>query len=264
MSVFIVMGQARSQITCSQQAEAAGAMMVQSKRKSGSNRKADRKQQKCMDAEIPAPPEAAVPAGLTRTAVYRKVPVAVRCRLDKAILLRGTNGNAVDEIHAEFDLAERFGVSARALRSYARKLADLVKPAMSAQVMAAMLGCLPNSYRSQLVAGSQTLLLSRVISALTDDRAEALSASDLGRLATVLEAIAKRSNDADTKTGSKKRRSKKHNSISDDTDLADESKVAQAIRMVYGLTWPTEGAAEGVSDMPQDPKHDHAHQASSR
>ncbi len=124
---------------------------------------------------------------LTRSAVYQRVPLEIRNKLDEAILLRPAGCQSVASIAARFQLKERYGVSTRVLAAYAGRLERFIRPAMTSQVMAGVLGCLPERYRRQLVEGSQVLLVSRVIQALSDDEsAAALSVAELAKLAYVL------------------------------------------------------------------------------
>ena len=195
--------------------------------------------------------EASLPEWLTRSSVYKKVPVGVRGRLDEAILLRPAECATLDQIAEKFELAERFGISGTALRSYARKLEQYVRPAAASQLMAGVLGCLPEGYQQRLLAGSQVLLLSRVVKSLSAEGGGELSVAELAKLASVLSAMGGRSRvpTAHSKSsrppasGSKTIRGM-HSSTSDEgePDLSaatgNPTKLAEAVRMLYGLSWP--------------------------
>lgn len=180
---------------------------------------------------------ASPPSWLTRSPVYRKVPVAVRGRLDAAILLRPADCPTLEAIAQKFDLEGRYGISPDSLANYARKLEQFVRPAMTSQVMAGVLGCLPASYRRQLVAGGQVMLLSKVVQALADDEREAaLSVADLAKLAAVLAAVSvsgplKPPPAGSTRAGHKGRR----NVLAGGAAIEDPTQLAEAVKMVYGL-----------------------------
>jgi hypothetical protein len=169
--------------------------------------------------------------------VYRKVPVAVRARLDAAILLRPADCPTLEAIARKFDLGGRYGISPDSLANYAHKLEQFVRPAMTSQVMAGMLGCLPARYRRQLVAGGQVMLLSKVVQALADDEREAaLSVADLAKLAAVLAAMsgAGGSKSYAAKAGGAARRGPR-NVLAGGAAIEDPTQLAEAVKMVYGL-----------------------------
>jgi len=177
------------------------------------------------------------PSWLTRSRVYQQVPVAVRGRLDAAILLRPADCPTLEAIARKFDLEGRYGVSLGSLAGYAEKLEQLVRPAMMSQVMAGVLGCLPASYRHQLVAGGQVMLLSRVVQALADDeREEALSVADLAKLAAVLAAVSGSRPTKSSAGGSGKAAHKSaRNVLAGGAAIEDANQLNEAVKMVYGL-----------------------------
>ncbi len=183
--------------------------------------------------------ESRVPAGLARTSVYRRVPAAIRSRLDKAILLHPDERATLEAVAAEFKLAERYRITPTALQTYARKLEQLIRPVLTSQLIAAALGCLPESYRQQLVDGSQVLLLSRIVQGLTTGDESGLPVADLAKLASILSAVAGRTTTARART---RGAGGKPTSASKDADApvsaADPAKMAEAVRMLYGLSWP--------------------------
>ena len=182
-----------------------------------------------------------MPDWLTRSSVYKKVPISVRGRLDEAILLRPADCATLDQIADKFELAERFGISGSALRSYARKLEQFVRPAVASQLMAGVLGCLPEAYRQRLIAGGQVLLLSRVVQALLAEGGAELSVADLAKLASVLSAMGNRSRlpALKAKAAPTTRTSQTGEGEPDPEPAAgNPTKLAEAVRMLYGLPWP--------------------------
>jgi len=200
----------------------------------------------------PAKPaaEPCAPARLTQSSVYRRVPAAVRCRLDQAIVLRPADCTTPEAIAEKFDLEKRYGVSLSVLRSYARKLEQFVRPAVASQFLAGVLGCLPESYRRQLVAGNQVLLLSRVVQALTAPGESGLPVSDLARLASLLSSFARqtRATPGPTCPHQSENTSEKKGPDTPVTD-PDPTRLAEAVRTVYGLPWPPDAA--GAAETPQ-------------
>jgi len=181
----------------------------------------------------------AVPAWLARSSIYKRVPVRVRIRLDKAILFRPPESPTLEAVADKFKLSERYNISLASLRNYARKLEQFVKPAMGSQLLAELLGCLPESYRQQVASGNQVLLLSKVLQALTMGGADALSVADLAKFSTILSGIASRTNMGSKKsTGSGPK--KKGPPAESEPSGAEPGKVAEAVRMLYGLPWPPE------------------------
>jgi hypothetical protein len=180
-----------------------------------------------------------LPAWLTRSSVYKKVPVAVRGRVDEAILLRPAKCATLEQIAEKFELAGRYGISHSALRSYARKLEQFVRPAVASQLMAGVLGCLPEGYRQRLVAGGQVLLLSRVVQALSAEGGAELSVAELAKLASVLSAVGSRSRSpAAGAKAAPHTRSSSAGEVDPKPPTGDPAKLAEAVRMLYGLPWP--------------------------
>ena len=62
------------------------------------------------------------PPALARTSVCKRVPIAVRTRLDEAILLRPDDCPTLEAIADKFALTDRYGIKGPALRTYARRL----------------------------------------------------------------------------------------------------------------------------------------------
>ena len=116
---------------------------------------------------------------LGRTQVYKRLPGHLRGRVDEAILLRPEECSSLETIVQRFGLEEKYGITMKALRGYAHKLEQLARPAAASHLLARVLGCLPEEDRRRLLAGSEVLLLSRVIQALSDGKAEALCVADL-------------------------------------------------------------------------------------
>ena len=175
---------------------------------------------------------------LTRTQVYRRVPQPQRGRLDAAILLRPPNCSTLKAIARRFDLQNQYGLKYASLKIYARRLEEFVRPAMTAQVMAGILGCLPERHRRQVFDGSQILLVSKVLNLLDDTGGDAsLSVAELAKLAAVLASAAGKGRGRDG--------SSNNNQLPLNDDPAattgdrpappDASRLSAAVRMVYGL-----------------------------
>lgn len=198
-----------------------------------------------------SPESIPVPASLMRSSVYRKLPVGVRAQVDEAILARPAASPTLEAIAERFKLHERFGISSTSLRSYAGKLERYVRPAVGAQIMAGVLGCLPPGYRRRLLAGSQVLLLSRVVQALLNSESAEMSVADLAKLASVLSSMARqgastprraaggRDSDQAARRGGRRSSTGKHSADeAGPIDAGDPAKLAQTVRMLYGLPWP--------------------------
>jgi hypothetical protein len=192
-----------------------------------------------------APPEKAsvrLPIGLARTSVYRRVPETVRPRLDEAILLRPSECPTLEAIGRKFRLAEEYGVTHKGLKTYASRLERLVRPVLTAQVMAGALGCLPESYRQQLVAGTRVMLLSRVVQTLQGREPSSLTIADLAKLASILSAVARPGTDTEggvsrrPRSGCPDRPHGAERAVPRDAP----ARITEAVRLVYGLTWPPE------------------------
>lgn len=180
----------------------------------------------------------AVRPALARTSLYRRVPTSIRRQVDRALLLRPEACATLDAVAARFKLGERFGVTREALRTYARRLEGLVEPVIAGNLVAAILGCLPESYRRRLADGGRILLLSRVVQALTQGQAK-LAPADLAKLAGLVAAV-------DGKTTIRPEKSKAYKpgkalaqrSRRQQPTLADARNLAEAVHMIYGLDWP--------------------------
>lgn len=178
-------------------------------------------------------------AGMNRSVVVRRVPPVVRRRLDRAILLRPKGLATLEAMDAALGLSG-FGVSAAALRAYARRLERMVRPQAMSQLLAEALGCLPAAFREGLLAGGQVLLLSRVVRALADEKGEPLAVADLVRLGTVLSKL------SPVRRGS--RRAGRSIKGRRDAGAGGGTELAGAIRAVYGLDWPAESPASPGHD----------------
>lgn len=170
-----------------------------------------------------------VAGALIASPVIQRVPAAVRRRLDRALFQRTGRGLTLEQVAQELDLG-RFGVSMDNLTGYAAALDELIRPVASAQIVAGMLGCLPASLRARILRGNQVLLLSKLQQVLWESQASVIEAGELVKLATVLKSAAHRRR---RKGGT----SKKKNMRADEA-LFDEARMAEAVRSLYGLTWP--------------------------
>jgi hypothetical protein len=190
--------------------------------------------------------EAGVQA-LSRSAVCRRVPVRIQSKLNRAIMLRSSSRASIDALAAKYDLPKQYGVSAAALRSYARRLEELLRPVLASQLVAAALGCMPEAYRRQALAGSQVLLLSRFVGCVWQGDA-ALSAAEMAKLAAVLGSFAEKGASKTARSG--------RPATPDGTPSSNgqPTKLAEAVRAVYGLTWPpTSRESEKASQAQQEP-----------
>lgn len=170
---------------------------------------------------------------LADSPVCRRLPVDVRLRLEHALFDRGRTGKTLEQISDELSLT-KYLICPGDVTDYARTFDELVRPAVSAQVLAGVLGCLPASYRKRLVRGSEVLLLSKLTQALSADSEETISVSELMKLASILRAAAgKRAVHRERQRG--KRRAASMESFSDD-------HVSAAVGRLYGLSWPSESA----------------------
>jgi hypothetical protein len=174
------------------------------------------------------------------------VPTDVRLRLDRALLRRPAGAASLEAVAARFHLQEEYGVGPTALRTYARRLDDMVRPVLTSQLLAAALGCLPRDFRDRLIAGSEVVLLSRLVQALTAEEAEPLSVADLGRLATILSGLARRAGShgpgrrtpGDRRAGTGLRAGDVLRDGIDDASLAPGDpppRLAEAVKMLYGI-----------------------------
>jgi hypothetical protein len=130
---------------------------------------------------------------------------------------------------------------------------------MANHLMSGLLGCMPRRYRERLVAGSQVLLLSRVVQALTraqpeaqtaadsgeTDDADPLSVSELAKLASILSSLTARVTPDGAKTATKRSKQKSTGSQTGrpgdaQNTKVDHDKLSEAVRMLYGLDWPAE------------------------
>jgi len=178
---------------------------------------------------------------LVRTLVHRRVPLSARRKLDRAILLRPEGCRTLDAIEAKFRLTNKYGVSRTSLRTYARKLERVAEPIFAGNLAAAIMGCMPATYRTDVAAGSQIILVSRLVQALTKKRPESgLEVADLVRLASALRSATSTLNAV--KTGGT--RGCGHNSDGREkmgkTSLCAASlpTLTEVLRTAYGLELP--------------------------
>lgn len=191
---------------------------------------------------------ASVAEALKHSAVYRRLAVHTRAQLDAAILRRPTGLQSLEEIARRFGLdAQR--ISRGALRSYARRLEELARPAAASQVLAAIFGCLPSAYERRLLAGTQVLLLSRVVQALAASES-ALSVAELSRLSMALAALARSGLTARSRGYARPRSAR-----TDATRSASlpPARIAELVRDIYGLDIR---ASAGPTNSSESPKGD--------
>lgn len=178
-----------------------------------------------------------VSLGLARLAVYKRVPPLVRARLDEAILLRPKGSETLEAIAERFALRERYGLGAKALETYACRIEQLVRLVVTSHLIASLFGCLPEPYRQRLAAGTQVLLLSRVVQALNARGSEALPVADLAKLASIVASVAGRTAGPGVKSKAGK---KKDGHAAADANQVTPTKLAESVRALYGLDWPPE------------------------
>ncbi len=182
--------------------------------------------------------ESEIPAWLARSGVYRRMPVAARGRLDAAILLRPKDCPTLEAIAEKFKLAERYGISRAALRAYAGKLEQLVRPMAAAQVLAGVLGCLPVSYRRKLAAGSEVMLLSRLVKTLHDEKSSTLAVADLAKLAVLLKTMSQPNKKSEKPKPRQKTPPREPLPPTPESAASDSEGMAETVRTLYGLSWP--------------------------
>jgi hypothetical protein len=175
-----------------------------------------------------------VPDWLARSPVFCRVPAHKRARLDRAILLPAEEPESFEEIARKFKLTEEYGISTAALRTYARKLDELIRPTVTSHVMAGVLSCLPKSYRRKLMDGSEVMLISRVLNAL-DSGESRLETAELAKLGSILAGIG-RSRQAAARVARAGRAGAGR--APEDVVPNEPIRVAESVRQVYGLPWP--------------------------
>jgi hypothetical protein len=178
---------------------------------------------------------------ITRTSVYRRVPVTTRRKLDRALLTRPKECATLDAILEQFKLSERFGITREALRTYARKIEQLIEPHLAGHLAAAVLGCMPTAYRNEVAAGSEIILISKVVQALTKKKGQGqgqLEAPDLLKLASALRAAGQRKPKSCNKGSSSRDGVRKTPEADKGNAKTDQKVLAETVRTVYGLDWP--------------------------
>lgn len=189
---------------------------------------------------------------LARTVVYKRVPLSTRRALDRAILVRPQGCATLEAIEERFRLTERFGVSRDNLRTYARKLERVAQPCFAGNLAAAILGCMPAAYGSQVAAGSQIILISRLVQALTLKQSR-LEIPELIRLASALRfanptGVAR--NAATKGCGQQGKIRGRDDAVS--SCFSNEATLAEAVRTVYGLEYPAH--RPNGAETPRSPK----------
>jgi len=175
---------------------------------------------------------------LARTLVYKRVPLSIRRRLDRAILLRPEGCGTLEAIGAKFKLADKYGVSRDNLRTYARKLERVAEPYFAGNLAAAVLGCMPASYRAQVTVGSQIILISRLVKALTQNEST-LKISDLVRLSSILRTATATgaARNATTKGCGRNGENRRRLGASP-ASPSRQAALVEAVKTVYGLEYP--------------------------
>ncbi|HPD30436.1 MAG TPA: hypothetical protein PLL20_10600 [Phycisphaerae bacterium] len=199
---------------------------------------------------------------LARTAVYKRVPFSTRRALDRAILARPEGCATLEAIEARFRLTERFGVSRDNLRTYARKLERVAEPCFAGNLAAAILGCMPTAYGSQVAAGSRIILVSRLVQALTQGESR-LEIPELIKLASALRlahATAVARNAAMKGCGG--RGKDRGRDRKDSWCFSNQAALAEAVRTVYGLEYPAHRPTG--AETPGSPKPEIARQPTRR
>jgi hypothetical protein len=169
--------------------------------------------------------------------------MAERTKLDRAIIFRPPGLKTVAAIMCHFALQEKYELSAEEVTAYAEKVEQLVRPEVTSQVMAGVLGCLPKAYRRQLVAGGEVLLVSRVLQALNTQET-GLTVAEMAKLASIPMSLARRSGSEQQGGvgGGRVRKSRSGQAHGGDDPSAegggDPIKLAESVRLLYGLSWP--------------------------
>jgi hypothetical protein len=174
---------------------------------------------------------------LARSTVVRKLPLRLLARVERAVLGRASSGKTLDDIAANLSL-ETHGITPGALKQYARMLDELIRPVAAAQVMAGVLGCLPETYQRRILTGNQVLLLSKVAHILTHTPDDKIQSSELVKLAGVLRSAARHSQKSSEQT---ERKGKASRSV----ETLNIEEMGRAVRSVFGLCWPMSGKKSG-------------------
>jgi hypothetical protein len=188
------------------------------------------------------------PLQLLRSSVYRRLPPEVRHQVDEAILQRPAECPSLEKIAAKFELAQRYHVSVSALKRYAGKLEKLARPVVASHLMTHVIHCLPEANRADLIAGGEVMLLSRLFRKLIDKGKDDsdLSIADLAKLASILVSVVSKMTSAGGVPPGRGEKSGARQCCSGPVAY-DENSLAQAVRSLYGLDWPSE-RARGASE----------------
>ncbi len=198
----------------------------------------NRKVRKKAASRIAGRRDTRAPGSITKTKVFRQLPVALRMKLDRALLASVPGRHGVKPLIERFAL-EPYGITPAALLRYARLLHEAVRPAATSQVMSSLLGCLPDAQRQSLLEGSRVLLLSRVIRVLSEAGAESLSVNDMQRLASILKSMGDASSRG-LRRSSPDISSANANSHNKEGFPEPGEALAESVRLLYGLPWPLE------------------------
>ena len=174
-----------------------------------------------------------VPEEMTRSAIYRRLPMTTRMDLDGALLLRTENGQTLESIASRFRLKESYRIGLAALKAYVGHLESAVRPVAKSLMIANLMGCLPAEQRAKLTEGSRVLLLSRVLQ-LMDQSDPPLSVGDIARLATLFKSS---SGPAPHSTRASSEESAGDSNAARDAPPDDGGLhyVNEAVRRLYGL-----------------------------
>ena len=192
-----------------------------------------------------------------RSPVYRKLPVRTLARLHEAIVLRPAGMNSAAAIAAHFDLPGRYGISVAMLKTYAARVEEMVRPAVTSQVLAGVLGCLPESHRRRLIAGSEVLLVSKMLQAL-EHAGTALSVAEMAKLGSILGSLGRRESRRIQRPSSSGTPDASDSSVESKGHGTRQSpiKLAETVRLLYGLSWPPEDAIQATVQRAKGPGPD--------
>jgi hypothetical protein len=180
------------------------------------------------------------PALLTRTSVYKRLPDSLRNQLDQALLERPKDCATLNAVARKFQLAQRFGITTRALRAYAAKLDQLAEPVYAGRLVNSLLECLPDARPAELTDGGDVMLISRVVQALTQ-KDKKLAAPDLARAALLFGSNAAKQRLTSCKKEGYTDQGKPNRSPAEASPAQSRpDNLAESVRMVYGLGWPSE------------------------
>ncbi|MCL2329675.1 MAG: hypothetical protein FWC56_00050, partial [Phycisphaerae bacterium] len=152
----------------------------------------------------------------------------------------------IPAILRHFALQEKYDLTADQVEAYAERVEQLVRPEVTSQIMAGVLGCLPKAYRRQLVAGGEVLLVSRVLQALNMQES-GLRVAEMAKLASILLSLGRQSRSEETGRRSRSGKQSQKSGARDvdvnegdggNMDGVDSIQLAESLRLLYGLQWP--------------------------